>query len=228
MKGGKIMENIKNSIIKAYNFRHACKEFDSSKKISDDDFKFILETARLSPSSFGFEPWKFLVIQDMSLREELNPLCWGAQGQLPTASHFLIILSRNINDMKYDSKYILNFMENVQKLPSDVISVKNKFYKDFQENQFKLLESDRAIFDWACKQTYITLANMMTAAAQIGIDSCPMEGFDKDQVENLLINKGILDKKHFGVSCMVAFGYRKADPQFAKTRQSLDKIVEWI
>lgn len=228
MKGGKIMENIKNSIIKSYNFRHACKEFDSSKKISDDDFKFILETARLSPSSFGFEPWKFLVIQDMSLREELKPLCWGAQGQLPTASHFLIILSRNINDMKYDSKYILNFMENVQKLPSDVIPVKNKFYKDFQENQFKLLESDRAIFDWACKQTYITLANMMTAAAQIGIDSCPMEGFDKDQVENLLINKGILDKKHFGVSCMVAFGYRKADPQFAKTRQSLDKLVEWI
>ncbi|MDY6011382.1 NAD(P)H-dependent oxidoreductase [Clostridium sp.] len=222
------MENIKDEILKAYNFRFACKEFDSSKKISDDDFKFILETARLSPSSCGFEPWKFLVINDMKLREELKPLCWGAQTQLSTASHFLIILSRNINDLKYDSKYISDFMKNVQKLSDNIIEIKTKFYKDFQEEQFKLLESDRAVFDWGCKQTYIALANMMTAAAQIGIDSCPIEGFDRDKVEKLLEDKGILDKNHFGVSCMVAFGYRKNGPKHEKTRQSLDKIVEFI
>ena len=222
------MENIKDEILKAYNFRFACKEFDSSKKISDDDFKFILETAILSPSSCGFEPWKFLVINDMKLREELKPLCWGAQTQLSTASHFLIILSRNINDLKYDSKYISDFMKNVQKLSDNIIEIKTKFYKDFQEEQFKLLESDRAVFDWGCKQTYIALANMMTAAAQIGIDSCPIEGFDRDKVENLLEDKGILDKNHFGVSCMVAFGYRKNGPKHEKTRQSLDKIVEFI
>lgn len=222
------MENIKDEILKAYNFRFACKEFDLSKKISDDDFKFILETARLSPSSCGFEPWKFLVINDMKLREELKPLCWGAQTQLSTASHFLIILSRNINDLKYDSKYISDFMKNVQKLSDNIIEIKTKFYKDFQEEQFKLLESDRAVFDWGCKQTYIALANMMTAAAQIGIDSCPIEGFDRDKVENLLEDKGILDKNHFGVSCMVAFGYRKNGPKHEKTRQSLDKIVEFI
>lgn len=222
------MENIKDEILKAYNFRFACKEFDSSKKIPDDDFKFILETARLSPSSCGFEPWKFLVINDMKLREELKPLCWGAQTQLSTASHFLIILSRNINDLKYDSKYISDFMKNVQKLSDNIIEIKTKFYKDFQEEQFKLLESDRAVFDWGCKQTYIALANMMTAAAQIGIDSCPIEGFDRDKVEKLLEDKGILDKNHFGVSCMVAFGYRKNGPKHEKTRQSLDKIVEFI
>lgn len=222
------MENIKDSILKAYNFRYACKEFDSSKKISNDDFNFILETARLSPSSLGFEPWKFLVINDMKLREELKPLCLGAQGQLPTASHFVIILSRNINDLKYDSKYISDFMKNVQKLPTDIIEVRTKFYKNFQEKEFKLLESDRAVFDWGCKQTYIALANMMTSAAQIGIDSCPIEGFSKDKVEKLLVDKGILDKEHFGVSCMVAFGYRKHEPKHDKTRQSLDNIVEFI
>ena len=222
------MENKKDEILKAYNFRFACKEFDSSKKISDEDFKFILETARLSPSSFGFEPWKLLVINDMKLREEFKHLCWGAQAQLPTASHFIIILARNINDLKYDSKYISDFMKNVQKLPNDIIKIKTKFYKDFQEEQFKLLENDRAIFDWGCKQTYIPLANMMTAAAEIGIDSCPIEGFDKDKVEKFLEDKGILDKNHFGVSCMVAFGYRKDAPKHKKTRQSLDKIVEFI
>lgn len=222
------MENKKDEILKAYNFRFACKEFDSSKKISDEDFKFILETARLSPSSCGFEPWKFLVINDMKLREELRPLCFGAQGQLPTASHFIIILARNINDLRYDSKYILDFMKNVQKLPEDAINIRLQFYKNFQEKLFKLLESDRAVFDWSCKQTYIPLANMMTAAAQIGIDSCPIEGFDKDKVEKFLEDKGILDKNHFGVSCMVAFGYRKDAPKHKKTRQSLDKIVEFI
>ena len=164
----------------------------------------------------------------MKLREELKPLCWGAQTQLSTASHFLIILSRNINDLKYDSKYISDFMKNVQKLSDNIIEIKTKFYKDFQEEQFKLLESDRAVFDWGCKQTYIALANMMTAAAQIGIDSCPIEGFDRDKVEKLLEDKGILDKNHFGVSCMVAFGYRKNGPKHEKTRQSLDKIVEFI
>lgn len=222
------MENKKDEILKAYKFRFACKEFDSSKKISDEDFKFILETARLSPSSCGFEPWKFLVINDMELREQLKPLCFGAQGQLPTASHFIIILARNANDLRYDSKYILDFMKNVQKLPEDAIKIRLEFYKNFQEELFKLLESDRTVFDWACKQTYIPLANMMTAAAEIGIDSCPIEGFDKDKVEKFLEDKGILDKNHFGISCMVAFGYRKDSPKHEKTRQSLDKIVEFI
>ncbi|WP_242834229.1 nitroreductase family protein [Clostridium pasteurianum] len=62
----------KEKIIEAYNFRHACKEFDADRKISQDDFNFILETARLSPSSFGFEPWKFVIVQNEALREKLK------------------------------------------------------------------------------------------------------------------------------------------------------------
>ncbi|GAA0780616.1 NAD(P)H-dependent oxidoreductase [Hathewaya limosa] len=220
--------NLKTSILNAHNFRYACKEFDSSKKISKEDFNFILEVARLSPASFGFEPWKFLVVENEMLKEELQPLCWGAQKQLSTCSHYVIILARTINDMKYDSEFVLDFMKSVQKLPDKIISIKSKFYKNFQENDLNLLESDRAMFDWACKQTYIVLGNMMTAAAEIGIDSCAIEGFDKTKVEKLLIDKGILDTKHFGVSCMVALGYRKDDPKHAKTRQSMNDIVEWI
>ena len=68
------MNNIKETILAAFNSRHACKEFDVNKKISAEDFNFILETGRLSPSSFGFEPWKFLVIQNHSLREKILPL----------------------------------------------------------------------------------------------------------------------------------------------------------
>ncbi|GMA99045.1 NAD(P)H-dependent oxidoreductase [Pelosinus sp. IPA-1] len=219
--------DLKKQILEAYNYRHACKEFDSSKKISDEDFNFILETGRLSPSSFGFEPWRFLVIQDNKLREKLKLVSWGAQGQLPTASHFVILLSRTKEDMIFNSQYISNFMNDVQGLPSDVVEIKKGYYQNFQENDFKLLESERAIFDWACKQTYIALGNMMTTAALIKIDSCPMEGFDKEQVETILEQEGVLDKSKFNVACMVAFGYRKEDPR-PKTRQNMDEIVQYI
>lgn len=219
--------DIRQQILEAYQYRHACKEFDSSKKIAEEDFAFILEAGRLSPSSFGSEPWHFLVVQDPVLRGKIKPVCWGAQGQLPTASHFVIILARKAKDMIADSEYLTHFMQEIQQLPADVIQAKSNFYKNFQEKDFKLLESERAIFDWACRQTYIALGNMLTAAAQIKIDSCPMEGFDQEKLEEILMQEGILDRDHFGVSCMVAFGYRKNEPH-VKTRQPVEKVVEWL
>ncbi|WP_242217739.1 NAD(P)H-dependent oxidoreductase [Bacillus cereus group sp. BfR-BA-01380] len=222
------MKNTKEEILKAYQFRHACKVFDVNKKISDEDFHFILETGRLSPSSFGFEPWKFVVIQNQDIRKKLLPIAWGAQKQLPTASHFVVILARKKEDMMYNSSYISNFMTNIQRLPQEAVNVKGDFYKTFQESDFNLLENNRAMFDWASKQTYIALGNMMTAAAQIGIDSCPMEGFHQEKVESLLREEGIISGDTFGVSCLVAFGYRLEEPQHEKTRQTMDMVVEWI
>jgi len=222
------MEHTKEEILKAYQFRHACKEFDVNKKVSDEDFHFILETGRLSPSSFGFEPWKFVVIQNQDIRNKLLPVAWGAQKQLPTASHFVVILARKKEDMIYDSSYISNFMKNIQQLPEEVVTMKRGFYKAFQETDFQLFESDRAMFDWASKQTYIALGNMMTAAAQIGIDSCPIEGFHQEKVEAILKEEGIVSGDTFGVSVLVAFGYRAEEPKRDKTRQTMDMVVEWI
>lgn len=222
------MEHTKEEILKAYHFRHACKEFDVNKKISDEDFHFILETGRLSPSSFGFEPWKFVVIQNQELRNKLLPVAWGAQKQLPTASHFIVILARKKEEMLYNSSYISNFMKNIQQLPEEVVTMKRGFYKEFQESDFQLLESDRAMFDWASKQTYIALGNMMTAAAQIGIDSCPIEGFHQEKVTAILKEEGIISDDTFGVSVLAAFGYRAEEPKHNKTRQTMDKVVEWI
>ncbi|AZS14653.1 NAD(P)H-dependent oxidoreductase [Paenibacillus lutimineralis] len=222
------IQNTKQNIMEAFNFRHACKEFDPMKKISEDDFNFILETGRLSPSSFGYEPWKFIVVQNKELREKLLPYSWGAQGQLSTASHFVIILSRNIKDMHYDTAYIQHMMKDIIGLPEEAQQIRYEFFKTFQKSDFNLLDSERAVFDWASKQSYIALGNMMTSAAQIGIDSCPMEGFDKEKVDSLLREEGIVKDDHLEVSVMVAFGYRKGEPQFKKTRQTMDTIVEWI
>ncbi|MED2604779.1 nitroreductase family protein, partial [Bacillus thuringiensis] len=151
-----------------------------------------------------------------------------AGGQLATASHFVIVLSRNIKDMHYDAEYIKYMMNDIIGLPEDTQKIRYEFFKKFQETDFNLLQSDRAVFDWASKQTYIALGNMMTSAAQIGIDSCPIEGFDKEEVDSLLRQEGIIQGDNLEVSVMVAFGYRKEEPKRDKTRQTMDTIVEWI
>ncbi|MCS1350428.1 NAD(P)H-dependent oxidoreductase [Mechercharimyces sp. CAU 1602] len=220
-------ETKKKQIIDAYHFRHACKEFDPQKKISPEDFTFLLETGRLSPSSFGFEPWKFVVIQSEELRNKLLPITWGGQRSLPTASHVMVILSRNAEDMHYNSSYISYMNKEIQQLPSDVMQWKYEALKKFQECDFRLLESERALSDWSSKQTYIALGNMMTAAAQIGIDSCPIEGFDKEQAEEILRSEGIIAGEQFSISTMVTFGYRAQEPR-AKTRQPLADITLWV
>ncbi|NJB83735.1 NAD(P)H-dependent oxidoreductase [Wenyingzhuangia aestuarii] len=213
-------------IINAFNFRHATKEFDATKKIADADINFILETAQLSPSSFGFEPWHFIVVQDKELRELLKPVAWGAPVKLDTASHFVLGLSMKAPMVKWDSEYIMHMMKEVKQLPEDVIEMYTKFYREFQERDFNL-DNDKKMFDWASKQTYIALGNMMTSAALTGIDSCPIEGFHQEKAEALLREKFGVDTDKYGLSFMVAFGYRKADPEFPKSRRNIEDIVSW-
>ncbi|MCR8644315.1 NAD(P)H-dependent oxidoreductase [Paenibacillus sp. N1-5-1-14] len=216
----------KNEILSAYQYRHATKEF-SDQKVSEENFEFIIETGRLSPSSFGFEPWKFLVIQNPQVREKIHPHVWGGQRQIPTASHFVILLSRQPKDMLAHSTYISEIMNNVQQLPPEVAEGKQKMYDNFLKVEFNLEGNERAMFEWASRQTYIALGNMMTAAAQIGIDSCPIEGFMKENVEEILATEGILDREHFGISAMVAFGYRLHEPR-EKTRRSTSDVIQWV
>jgi len=216
----------RSQIIDAYNFRHACKIFDAEKKIDDQDFETIMETGRLSPSSFGFEPWKFLVVQNGALREKLKRYTWGAQDTLPTASHYVVILARKQPTLRYDSDYITHIMSDVHHILKEQVEQRRAKYKCFQEEDFELLESERATFDWAGKQAYIALGNMMSTAAMLGIDSCAVEGFKAKEVEELMSEAFGVDTDVFGVAVMVAFGYR-VDPQRPKTRQSMEDVMQW-
>jgi nitroreductase len=218
----------KQEILDAFWFRHACKEFDATRKISDEDFAFILETARLSPCSFGLEPWKFLVVQNSGLREKLKQHTWGGQKQLPTASHVIVTLQRKSHFMRYDSVYVQNFMREVQKFPEEAAVARTAILEKFQRRDFALLESERAISDWAAKQTYLPLANMMTAAAMIGIDSCPIEGFERKELEQVAAENMAVDLDQWGITYLLAFGYRKGEPARPKTRQDMDAVVEWF
>lgn len=216
----------KQEILAAYQFRHATKEYDESKKIAGEDFQFILETGRLSPSSYGLEPWKFLIVQSSELRKKLMKVASGAEHKLKGASHFVIILARA--NMRYDSEYVSNHMRSVQQLSEEWIELVLKGLREFQETKWKMFENDRALWDWSSKQTYIALANMMMAAAQLGIDSTPIEGFHFDDVSALLENEGLLEGGQYKPSVMAAFGYRKEEPKRVKTRKSLEEIVQWV
>ena len=220
-------ELTKQAILSAYQSRHATKDFDPDKKISDEDFSFILETGRLSPSSYGFEPWKFVVVQNQELRTKLAQYATGARRQLPTASHFVVILARLPHDMKANSDYIQNMMNNIQQLSPEIRDMKQATYDAFLKTNFAIEDDPKVMFEWACRQTYIALGNMLTAAAMIGIDSCPIEGFNRKAVNELLITEGVLDPEHYAVSVMAAFGYRANEPQ-TKTRQITEQVVTWI
>ncbi|MFC4101832.1 NAD(P)H-dependent oxidoreductase [Paenibacillus xanthanilyticus] len=217
---------IREQLMTSFYFRHATKAFDPERRILPEDFEVILEAGRLSPSSVGYEPWKFVVIQNEALREKLREVSWGAQKQLPTASHVVAILARR--DVRYDSAYVDYICRTIKEMPEAVLAKVPEIYKAFQENDFHLLESDRALFDWSCKQCYIALANMMSSAALLGIDSCPIEGFNFDRVHAILEQEGLLEDGKLDIAVMVAFGYREAEPKRPKTRRPANEVVQWL
>lgn len=220
------MEDKRQMLLDTFNYRFATKRFDASRKIDDADFDTILETGRLSPSSLGLEPWKFLVIQDPEMREALKSISWGAQGQLDTASHFVLILARK--NVRPENEYFQKLLRDVKQLDTDMIEQMSEKTSAFQNDNLHLYESERALWDWASKQTYIVLGNMMTSAAFLGIDSCPIEEFQYDEVSRILTEKGYFDDAEYAPSVMVAFGYREEDPKRAKTRRSKEEVIDWV
>ena len=207
--------------------RYACRDYDPNRKISDQDFHLILEAGQLAPSSYGFEPWHFLVIESESLKQALAPIALGAQKALASASHFVIILSRTQASLRYDAPYIGYMMREIQGLPEDFCEFKQQRFETFQKEDFDLLSTERATFDWASKQSYLALAQMMQVAALRGIDSLAMEGFNRQAVTDLLTERGLIDPSEWGVSVMVSFGYGLGSVP-RKTRQSLNQLVTWV
>lgn len=212
-------------ILDILNFRHACKEFDSSKKISDSDFEIILKGGQLSPSSMGIEPWKFLVIQNESLREELATVSWGGKKQIPSCSHLVILLSRMPKELKHDSSYIHHLLTEVKQMPQEAVENFKGVIKMIEDTRFQ--NNEQALLNYSCLQTYIAAANMMTVSAMQQIDSCAMGGYDQKAVEEILIKHNLLNKEEFYLTLMIAFGYRINEPT-PKTRQSLNDLVVWI
>ncbi|WP_300368200.1 NAD(P)H-dependent oxidoreductase [Hydrogenimonas sp.] len=195
--------------------RHACKRFDTTKKIPDRELETILEIGRLSPSSFGMEPWRFLVVRDPSLKEALRPFCWD-QPQITECSD-LVVVKTIVASLAPGSDYPRKMLSR-RDLPEEKIEAYVKKYDQFSTEKFR----NEGLACWGTKQCYIASANMMTGAMAMGIDSCAIEGFEKEKVEALLD----MDVARESIALILAFGYRVNEPP-SKVRLPLGEIVEY-
>ncbi|ULJ61960.1 NAD(P)H-dependent oxidoreductase [Wielerella bovis] len=213
----------KDDIINAFHYRASTRSYDGNKKIPAEDFNYILELGRLSPSSVGSEPWQFLVLQNPDLRQKIKPYCWGIP-TMETSSHIVVILAKK--NARYDTPYFGEIMDR-RGLQGEAREKAMQVYKKFQTEDAHIADNERTLFDWASKQTYIALANMMTGAAMIGVDSCPIEGFAYQEVNQILAEAGLFDPAEWGVSVMVTFGYRDKEIR-QKARKDFDEVVKFI
>jgi len=204
-----------SEFLKAMTFRHACKAFDTEKQIPSEQFDSILEVLRTSPSSFGMEPWRVIVVRNPNLRKALKSACWN-QNQITECSELVIFTTDN-DTVRSDTPYVRKMFER-RGLPVEAVDTYMGVYKNYLEP----IEADEMLLEnWTAKQCYIALANMMTYAATLEIDSCPIEGFDKEEVE------AILDLEYgHSVAVMCAFGYR-VKAQSEQKRLELKQIVEY-
>ena len=199
----------------AMEFRHSCKAFDEHKKIAFEDEKKIIEFGRMSPSSFGFEPWHFLVIHQQSLREKLRSACWN-QVQITSASFVVVFLTHQAYHFRSDSDY---FRQRLWRRSQD-----EERFAGMSQRVLNFL-ADQNTSEWAKRQAYIPLANMMTGAASLAVDSCPIEGFNIEQLK--LVLKDYVDWSIYDPAVIAAFGYRLNDKP-PRIREPLENIATWI
>ncbi len=201
-----------NTILENRTWRYATKKFDSSKKISNEALDLLLEATRLSASSYGLQPYHVFVITSPEIREQLKPVSWG-QSQVTDASHLIVFAHQK----DFGGELVDNYLDNVSEtrnIPGEAL----KGYGDFAKSKLVDLPQ-KTKEDWAAKQVYLALGNLMQAAAELKIDTCPMEGFEAEAY-NTILN---LNDKNLSASVVVPVGYRSEEDQtqyLAKVRKS--------
>lgn len=213
------MARVDNEILfQQMNWRYACKKFDTTKKIREADWNILAETLRLSASSYGLQPWKFLIIQDPAIRQQLLPVSWG-QSPVTDASHYVVITYKE----KMDDAHITKFIEQTAKvrgLSADSLDgYKKMMLKDLVDGP-----RSEVINWWAQRQTYIAMGSFLTTAALMEIDTLPMEGLDPAAYDKVLGLEGSGYKTVAAIAC----GYRAADDKYQhlkKVRFDLNDVV---
>ncbi|MBY0553088.1 NAD(P)H-dependent oxidoreductase [bacterium] len=213
------MPRVDNEVLfSQMNWRYACKKFDSTKKIRTEDWNILAETLRLSASSYGLQPWKFIVVQDTELRKQLLPLSWG-QTPVTDASHFVVLTYKE----KMDEAHIAKFIDqNAKTRGVDATTLDG--YKNMMIGD--LVKGPRAevINWWAQRQTYIAMGSFLTTAALMEIDTLPMEGLDPAGYDKVLGLEGSGYKTVAAIAC----GYRSADDKYQhakKVRFDINDVV---
>lgn len=209
-----------NNVLDKLNWRYATKMFDTSKKVSKEDLNTLLDAARLTASSYGLQPYHFYVIEDEDTRSKLRKASYD-QAQITDASYLLVLANKPTFDESLVDDYIDNIIE------TRGVSRENlDGYSQMMKGALMGLP-DVKKNSWTANQTYIALGNLMTIAAEMEIDTCPMEGFDNAQYNEIL---GLNDK-NLNAAVVLAIGYRSEEDQtqhYPKVRYSKEEIITHI
>ncbi len=207
-----------DALLTSLNWRYATKAFDAERKISAADWSVIERTLVLTPSSFGLQPWKFVVITDQAVKDSLVSVSWG-QRQVADASHVVVFTVKN-DVTEADVTAYMESTAATRGVPVESLDGFKNIILGFVANPpFGL-----TVKDWCNRQAYIALGNLMTSAALLGIDTCPMEGFDPAKYDE------ILGLKKLGLRSVVTcpVGYRAATDKYAtlpKVRFPVDQMI---
>ena len=205
-------------LIEALEWRYACKKFDTDKRISDTNLETILDSIQLTPSSYGLQPIKVLLIETKELREQIKPIAWN-QAQVVDASHLLVFCHYTALSESYVDQHV-SLMANTRNLPIE----KLQGFGTHVKSSIATMDADH-VNQWTGKQTYIALGQVLLSCALLKIDATPMEGFDRRALDNLLD----LSKDGLNASLLCPIGYRHVeDPYIAlkKVRKTKDALFE--
>lgn len=210
------MKGINRTYIKeAINFRYACKEFNGE-EISSEDLDLIIESGLLAPSSYGLEPTRMIVIKNPKVKKDLEIICMN-QKQLSSAS-VVVVYKGLISSFTPSSNYLKKMIE--RKVGKDKTAY--KAYLSGIDSKLQKLDS-KDIIAWSLKQNYLVAQAMMDTAAALGIDTCPIEGFNRSDLQSYFN----IDSFKEQISLIVAFGYRRGE-QGKRIRLPKDEVVEFI
>lgn len=205
------MKNITNEQLNsALEWRYATKVFDATRKISSDTWATLERALVLSPSSFGLQPYRFIIITDAAMRAKLMPVTWG-QKQVVDCSHYVVFAARTSLGAEHIDAFIARTAE-VRDIPEESL----KGYRDMMTGSLITGGTlSKMIPEWSTRQAYIAIGNLMTSAAVLGVDACPIEGFEPDKYDDILNLKG----SGFASVVCCALGYRAAVDKYATLRK---------
>jgi nitroreductase len=205
----------------ALSWRYATKSFDPNRKIPSAQWRALQESLRLAPSSFGLQPWRFIVVENPEVRAELRAKSWD-QSQVVTASHLVVIASRDVVNHEIIDSYIKSLADARGVSLADLAA-----YRGMIVGFVDHLNANNAIEGWTTKQAYIALGFLLSSSAVLGIDACPLEGISPSDYDSVLGLAGSGFKTR--VAC--ALGFRANDDKYAsvpKSRFSSDEIFTYI
>jgi len=193
------------TLLAQLHWRYATKKFDTTRKIPADLWSPLEEALVLTPSSYGLQPWKFVVVTDAALRQQLKGASWN-QAQITDASH-LVVFTAKKTTTPADVNHLIQTTAQMRGIPPAALDQ----YKNMMLGSIRAQSADQ-LGNWNSRQAYIALGVLLTSAALLGLDACPMEGISVPDYNQILR----LDAEGLTALCVATVGYRAADDKYAE------------